>query len=148
MQEEIKKQMQDAMKARDELKLSVLRNILASFTNELVATKRTPQDKLSEEESLAVIKRLAKQRKESILQFNTGNRPELAEKEEKELVILEAYLPEMMSKEEILKIAEATKNKLGVQDKSKMGILIGAIMKELKGKADGKDVKEVIEGLF
>jgi len=140
--------MQEAMKAKDELKLSVLRGMLSSFTNELVATKRTPKDKLGDDEVVAVIKRLAKQRKESILQFNAGNRPDLSKKEEDELVILEAYLPELMKKEEIEKIAIAKKNELNIEDKAKIGILMGAIMKETKGMADGKDVKEVVESLF
>ncbi len=140
--------MQEALKARDELRLSVLRGMLSAFTNELVATKRTPQEKLSDDEVISVIKKLAKQRKDSITQFKAGGREDLAGKEEKELTILSEYLPEMMSKEEIVKIAEAKKIELGVEDKSKMGILMGAIMKETGGKADGKDVKEVVESLF
>ncbi|MBL7045114.1 MAG: GatB/YqeY domain-containing protein, partial [Parcubacteria group bacterium] len=95
-----------------------------------------------------VIKKQAKQRKDSIEQFKAGGRDELAESEEKELVILSAYLPEDMSREEVEKIAIAKKEELGVTDKSKIGILMGAIMKEAKGKADGTVVKEVVEGLF
>lgn len=136
------------MKARQELRLSVVRGMLAAFTNELVATKRTPQDVLSDEEALAVIKRLAKQRKDSIEQFRKGNREDLAQKEEDELVILESYLPQTMSREEITPLAQAKMAELGVTDKTKMGMIMGALMKELKGKADGDDVKAVVESLF
>ena len=71
----------------------------------------------------------------------------MAQKEEEELKILENYLPEMMSCKEIEKIAQAKKEEMGVDDKAKMGMLMGAIMKELKGKANGEDVKTVVEGL-
>jgi uncharacterized protein YqeY len=97
---------------------------------------------------LAVIKRLAKQRKDSIEQFQKGNREDLVEGEEKELVVLESYLPQLMSKEEIEPIAIAKKEELGITDKGKKGQLIGAVMKEVAGKADGGDVKAVVEKLF
>ncbi|HJL55615.1 MAG TPA: GatB/YqeY domain-containing protein, partial [Candidatus Paceibacterota bacterium] len=133
---------------RDEIKLSVLRGLSAAFTNELVATKRKPDEELTDDEAIAVIKKQAKQRRESIEQFKSGGRNELAEKEEKELAILSEYLPEEMSRQEIEKIANIKKAELGVTDKSKMGILMGAVMKETKGKADGAVVKEVVDLLF
>lgn len=144
IQEEIK----IAMKAREELRLSVLRGMLSAFTNELVSTKRKPSEILPDEDALAVVRRLVKQRKDSIQQFRTGKREDLASKEESELKILEKYLPETMSKENIKKVVLIKKEEMGITDKSKMGILIGAVMKELKGKADGGDVKEVVESIF
>lgn len=145
---QIKEKIKEALKARNELELSVLRGLSSAFTNELVANKKMPSDILSDDEVLAVIKKQAKQRKDSIEQFKAGGRDELAESEEKELEVLSVYLPEEMSKEEVEKIAKAKKDELGVEDKSKMGILMGAIMKETKGKADGSVVKEVVESLF
>ena len=128
--------------------MRTVRSMLTAFTNEAVATGGTPQSELSDKQVLSVIKRLAKQRKESIVQYEAANRPELAEPEKEELVVLESYLPQMMSEEEIRPVAEAKKAELGVDDKAKMGILVGAVMKELKGKADGGDVKKVVESLF
>lgn len=148
LHKEIKEKIKEALKARNELELSVLRGLSAAFTNELVAAKRKPDEELSDEEVLAVIKKQAKQRKDSIEQFKAGGRDELAQKEQEELTILSAYLPEEMSKEEVEKIAKAKKEELGVTDKAKMGILMGAIMKETKGKADGAVVKEVVDSLF
>ncbi len=145
---EIKNSLKEAMKAKDAVRLQVIRSLLTAFMNELVATGKTPQDTLSDEDALAVIKRSAKQRKESIAQYEAANRDDLAEQEKAELVILEEYLPTMMSQDEIRPIAEAKKAELSIEDKSKVGILIGAVMKELAGKADGKDVKEVAESLF
>lgn len=146
--EHIQKEMVAAMKAKEDVKLSVLRDLKTAFMNELVATKRKPDEKLSDDEALAVIKRKAKQREDSIEQFEKAGRDELAAKEKEELAILKAYLPEMMSKEQIKDIAEKKKAELGVEDKTKMGVFMGAVMKETAGKADGKDVKEVVESLL
>ncbi len=144
----IKDQLKDAMKTKDEVRLRTVRNMLTTFTNELVATGKKPQDILADEDVLVVIKRLAKQRKDSIEQFQKGGRQDLVVGEEKELAILETYLPQLMTQEEIEPIARAQKEKLGVTGKSQMGKLMGAIMKELGGKADGGDVKVVVEKLF
>lgn len=148
LHENIKSQLKDALKAKEEVKLRTIRSMLTAFMNEAVATGKTPQDILKDEEVLAVIKRLAKQRKESIVQYEANDRPELAEPEKAELEVLESYLPQMMTIDEIRPIAEAKKAELGIEDKSKMGMLVGAVMKELAGKADGGDVKSVVESLF
>ncbi len=144
----IKGELKEAMKARDGIKLRTVRGMLTAFTNELVATNKTPQDTLDDNTVLSVIKRLAKQRKESITQYTAAGRNELAVPEKEELEVLESYLPQMMSVDKIKPIAEAKKVELGIEDKSKMGILIGAVMKELAGKADGGDVKTVVEELL
>ncbi|MCB9815668.1 GatB/YqeY domain-containing protein [Candidatus Nomurabacteria bacterium] len=148
LHETIKGELKESMKAKDAVKLRTVRSMLTAFMNEMVATGRTPQDMLKDEEVLAVIKRLAKQRKESITQYETNARPELAEPEKEELAVLESYLPKLMSQDEIRPIAEAKKAELGINDKSKMGMLVGGVMKELAGKADGGDVKVVVESLF
>lgn len=148
LHDQIKEEMVKALKAHEELQLSVLRGLLASFTNELVVQKKKPDGKLSDDEVLSVIKRAVKQRMDSIEQFTKGNRPELAEKEAKELKILEVYLPATMSRDEIEKIARAKQEELGITEKSKMGILMGAVMKEAKRNADGKDVKEIVDSLL
>lgn len=146
--EQIKEELKDAMRARDAVRLTTLRGLLTGFTNELVASKKKPDEILSDEEAIAVIKRAVKQRKDSILQFEKGGRPELAESEKKELAILETYLPATMSKEDIRRAAEAKKAELGMSDPTKKGIFMGTLMKELKDKADGADVKEVVDELF
>lgn len=140
--------LKEALKAKDEVRLRTVRGILTACTNELVATSRTPQDELKDEEVLAVIKRLAKQRKESITQYEAANRPELAIPEKEELAVLEAYLPQMMSQDDIRPVAEALKAELQITDKAKTGMLMGAVMKKLSGQADGGDVKQVVESLF
>ncbi len=137
-----------AMKAKDSGRLSVLRGVKTAFTNELVSKNRTPQDELSDDEATKVLMRLAKQRKDSIEQFEKGNRPELAEKETFELAVLQEYLPDLMSKDDIRAVAAKKKEELGITDPSRKGMLIGAVMKDVKGKAEGSLVKEVVEELF
>lgn len=148
LHESVKSELKEAMKAKDAIKLRTVRFILSAATNELVSSNRTPQEWLTDDETLALIKRLAKQRKESITQYEGNDRPELAVPEKEELEVLEAYLPQMMSQDDIRPIAEAKKAELGIDDKAKMGMLVGATMKELAGKADGGDVKVVVESLF
>ena len=148
LHQEIRGQIKEAMKAHDALRLGVVRGLVAQFTNELVSLKRMPQNELSDEEVLNVIRRAVKQRKDSIEQFTNGNRPDLADSEKAELVILETYLPAQMSKNEVMKIAKAKMAELGVVDKSGAGKLMGIIMKELKGKADGGTVKSVVDELL
>lgn len=144
----IKDELKEAMRTKDTNRLTVLRGLITGFTNELVASGKTPQDEVTDEIATTIIKRQVKQRKDSIEQFTKGGREDLVEKEEIELSILETYLPAMMTQDAIRPIAEAKKAEMGVTDKSKMGILMGAIMKETAGKADGNDVKVVVESLF
>ncbi len=148
LQEDIKKNIKEAMMKKDAIVLEVMRGLTTAFTNELVATGRKPQDVLTDEQAIAVITRLSKQRKDSIEQFTKGGRMDLVEKEQAELAILEKYLPKMMEASEVEKIARAKKAELGIEDKSKSGMLMSAIMKDLKGKADGNVVKQVVDSLF
>jgi len=148
IQQDMRNGIKEAMLAHDAVKLTVLRGLVSSFTNELVAKGKKPQDELPDEDALTVIKRAVKQRRDSIEQFTKGNRMDLVASEEAELKILETFLPQMMNKEEIKKIAEKRKIELGITDKAGLGKFMGTLMKEFKGKADGNDVKEVVEGLF
>lgn len=146
--EDIKASLPAIMKAKEEVRLTTVRGLLTALANEAVSLGKTPRDFLTDAETDAVIKRLAKQRKDSIEQYESAGRSELAEREKAELAILEEYLPQMMSQEEIRPIAAAKKEELGVTDTSKMGVLIGAVMKETAGKVDGGDVKAVVEELL
>lgn len=145
MHDKIQEQIPDAMRAKDEVRLVTLRGVLASFTNEALALKRKPQDKLSDAEAITVIRRLVKQRKDSIEQFEKGGRNDLALNEKAEQKILEEFLPEQMSEEKIREIVLKKKEEMGVVDKSKIGQFMGAVMKETKGEADGGLVKKIVE---
>ena len=145
---ELKESIKTAMKAKDTVRLGVLRGLSAAATNEVVAKDRKPAEILNEEELMTVIMRAAKQRKDSIEQFENGGRPELAESEQAELEILQTLLPAQLSREEIEKAAKEKATALGVTDKSGANKLMGMLMKDLKGKAGGTVVKEVVDSLF
>jgi len=148
LQEKIKNQIKEAMLAKEPVRLEVLRGMSAAFMNELVSKGKKPQDVLSDEDALQVIMRLAKQRKDSIEQFTKGNREDLVAEEKAQLAVIEAYLPKMMEKDEVLSLAKAKKEELGITDPTKKGMLMSALMKDLKGKADGTLVKEAVDSLF
>ena len=148
LQQKIKEDMIAAMKEHNTARVSVLRGLMTAFTNELVAMRRKPDGELSDDEALAVLRRQAKQRKDSMEQFTAGGRPDLAEKESAELGIIEPYLPMMMPQEEIEKIAAAKKAELGITDPAQKNQLMGILMKELRGRADGTVVKGVVDVLF
>ena len=145
----IREAMKTAMRAREMEKVQTLRGLLAAFTNELVAQKRPPCEELSEDDVIKVIKRAAKQRKDSIEQFTKGGRQDLADKEQRELATLGEYLPETASKEDIAKVVEAKIAEMNCAgDMSKMGMVMGAVMKEFGGNADGGDVKDVVQKML
>jgi len=145
---ELKEAVKTAMKNKEATKLSVLRGLMAAATNEAVAKKRKPDDVLTDDELMAVMSRGAKQRKDSIEQFEKGGRPELAAQEKEELAVLEALLPAQLSADEVTKLAKEKAAAMGITDKTKANQLMGALMKDLKGRADGTLVKTVIEKLF
>lgn len=146
--ETLKKSIPDAMRAHDAVKLQTLRSVITQMTNEVVAKKRKPDEFLTDEEALVVLKRAANQRKDSIEQYVKGGRPELAEPEKLELAIIESYLPTLMSREEIETIAKAKMAEMGITSKADAGKFTGALMKDLKGQADGADVKAVVDSLL
>ncbi len=148
LHEQIRENIKEAMKAGDKVRLEVMRGLVTAFTNELVATGHTPQEMLSDEQAITVITRLAKQRKDSIEQFTKGGRLDLADEEKEQLEILSLFLPKLMDRAEV---EEFVKNRMVVFeaiDATKKGMFMATLMKELKGKADGSMVKEVVDQLF
>ena len=146
----IKNQIKDALRAKDTIRLETLRGLGALFQNEMLASGVTGEF-LPDDKALTLIKRSVKQRKDSIEQFTKGGREDLAAKEKEELAILESYLPQMMSREEVRVIASARIEKMkseGSFDPKSGGKITGMIMKELVGKADGADVKAAVDELL
>jgi len=144
----LKEHLKDAMRAKDEVRLTTIRSVLSALTNELVAQKKRPTDEVTDDTAITVIGRLAKQRKDASDQFRAGGRPELADNEDAERAILEAYLPAQLSYEEIVAIVAEKKVALGIVDKADMNKLMGALMTDLKGRAGGADVRKAIEESF
>ena len=138
-----------SFKNHEEVRLAVMRGLLTACTNELVTKGRKPSEALIDEEVLAIIRRGAKQRRESIDQFAKGGREDLVAREREELAILEALLPAEMPREEVEKFVKEKLAAMGADASPiKAGVIIGTLMKDLKGKANGAVVKEVVEGLL
>ena len=148
IKEQIKTDLVIAMKAHDEVAKNTLKGLISAFTNQVISDGGTPQSEVIDEVAINVIKRSVKQRKDAISQFEKGGRNDLADNEKAELNILEKYLPKQMSEEEILKIAQKKKEEMRIEDQSKMGILVGAVMKETAGNADGSIVSQIVKSLF
>lgn len=148
LHQSIKSGIPGALKAHDEARLRTLRSLATAMTNEVVAKKRKPDEFLTDDEAMAVLKRAANQRKDSIEQFEKGGRPELAVPEKEELAIIESYLPAQMGADEIETVVKAKIAELGVTSKADTGKLIGALMKDLNGRADGAAVKAVVDSLL
>ena len=146
LQEQMKENMKAAMKERDMAAVTTYRGLMSAMTNAVVAAGKSPDTPVDDEMAMDVLTKESKKRKDAIQQYEDAGRPELAEDEKKELAIIEQYLPEMMSKDEIRAKAEAKKAELG--DDVNKGQLMGALMGELKGKADGNDVKEVVDEML
>lgn len=152
----IKDQIVAAMRAKDSIRLETLRGLNALIINEMLSAKPPSPPAggggfLPDDKVLALIKKSAKQRKDSIAQFKLGHRDDLVAKEEAELKILESFLPQMMSREEVGAVVKAHIEKLrsaGSFDPKSAGKLTGMIMKELAGKADGAVVKSAIDELL
>lgn len=148
LHEQIKNNIKTSMKDGDKVCLEVMRGLLTAFTNELVATNRTPQDILTDEEAVRVITRVSKQHKDSIEQFTKGGRTDLVNIEQDQLTIIEEFLPKLMDRSEIENLVKVKYDELKVKDSTKKGMFMSSLMKELKDKADGSMVKEAVDKIF
>jgi uncharacterized protein YqeY len=140
----IKEDLIKSMKAKDGARVSVLRLLLASIKNREIEKKEA----LTDDEVLAEIASAAKRRKESLEAFREGERQDLVEKEEAELVILEEYLPEQISEEEVRRTVQDVVAEVGAQSPSDLGKVMKELMPRLKGKADGKMVNQIVREIL
>lgn len=132
---EIQTELKNSMLAKDEVKTSVLRMLLSSL-NYYEIQKGGAGYEATEEDVLTVVQKEAKQRRDSIAEFEKAGRQELVDKETKELDILQGFLPEQMSEDEVKKIVEATISETGASSMTDIGKVMGALGPKLKGKAD------------
>ena len=144
LREKIQQEQRQAMKAKDEQKLSVLRMIWASVRNAEIDKK----SELNDEEVLKLISRQVKQSKDALKDFESGNRSDLINKTKKELEFLKSYLPEQMSDEELEKIVKSVIDSIENLSPSDIGTIMGSVMKEVKGQADGNRVKEFVSSFL
>ncbi|TSC90865.1 MAG: hypothetical protein CEN90_758 [Parcubacteria group bacterium Licking1014_17] len=160
LKSQIQTDINNALKENNQLKRSVLGMVLTAVKNKEIV-KRTQLSKtikdtaelekqsgLTDEEIIDAIMGEIKKRKEAVILYTTGNRPELAKKEQAESDILASYLPKQMSREEIIPLAKKIIEKTGASSLKDMGKVIGQIMPEVKGKIDGETVSSVVKELL
>lgn len=134
----------EAMKLGDTLRRDTLR-LLSSAMKNVAIEKRKASTELTDSEVEDVLRRLVKQRKDSIEQFRAGKREDLALKEEAELNILSIYLPQAMSDEALRTLVTETLSEAGLTSKTEMGKAMGLVVKKVAGRATGDDVRRVVE---
>ena len=139
----IQEDMKAAMKAKDSLRLNVLRALKTALTNAAIE-KGGLGTGLEDAEATAVIRKQLKQRQDSARQFTDAGRTELAEKENAEITILEDYLPAAMSEEEIVALVEAVIAETGASSKADMGKVMGLLQQRSEGRADGKTLSQEV----
>lgn len=139
--EQLTQDMVTAMKAKDKETLSVVRMLKAAVTNEQISLGH---DLTSDDEN-AVLSREYKQRKESLAEFESAGRTDLVKKTQHELAVVEKYLPEQLTAEEITQIVQAAIEQSGAESMRDMGKVMGIVMPQVKGKADGKLVNETVK---
>lgn len=144
---QIGEDLKTAMKAGDAFRRDTLRLLQSAVKNVAIEKRQAPAE-LSDTDVEEVIKRLVKQRKDSIAQYQAGNREDLAAKEKEELDFLATYLPEAMPEAELQALVKSALDEAGITTKDKMGQAMGAVMKKVAGRASGDDVRRVVESLL
>ncbi len=162
LEEKIKKDLNKALKEKDETARATLSLLLASLLSkekekrykiskeheELSEKELAEKSKLTDEEIIEVISSEVKKRREAILEFEKGKREDLVKKEKAEISVLERYLPEQLSEEEIKKLAMEVIDKIGATEIKDMGKVMGQIMPKVKGRADGSLVSKIVRELL
>ncbi|PSB12718.1 glutamyl-tRNA amidotransferase [Pleurocapsa sp. CCALA 161] len=145
LKEQIGEDIKTAMKAKDKLRLQTVRGIKKAILEKEVELRPQGQDSLTPEQEIELLSQQAKQRRDSIEQFTNAGRDDLANKESQELAIIETYLPEQVSDEEVAKIIDQLIASSGATSIKDLGKVMGPAMKQLKGKADGKKIQELVK---
>ncbi len=145
LKERIDQDIKTAMKSKDKIRLETVRSIKKLILEKEVSVRPVPQEGLTEEEEIEILSRLAKQRRESIEQYQQAGREELAAQEAQELAILEEYLPQQLSDQEVSAAIDRIVAEMGATSPKDMGKVMGPVMEQLKGKAEGKKVQEMVK---
>lgn len=145
LKERIDAEIKAAMKSKDKVRLETVRSIKKFILEKEVSVRPSGQETLTEAQEMEILMQIAKQRRDSIEQYSKAGREELAAQEAAELAIVEEYLPQQMSEEEVEKAIGEIIASVGATSSKDLGKVMGAAMQQLKGKADGKKIQEVVK---
>lgn len=145
LKERIDAEIKAAMKSKDKVRLETVRSIKKFLLEKEVSARGAGQQTLSEDQEMEVLVQIAKQRRDSIEQYRKASREDLAQQEAAELAIVEEYLPKQLSDEEVSAVLDQVIATLGATSAKDLGKVMGPAMQQLKGKADGKKIQEMVK---
>lgn len=145
--DQLQADLKDAMRAKDKVRLRTIRSLRTALTEKEIE-KRSSGEDLTEQEALAVVQKQAKQRRDAMKQYAEAGRDDLVQKEEEELEVIEAYLPEQLGDEAIRKVLHDVIAATGAASPRDMGKVMGVAMKRLRGRADGRRINELARELL
>lgn len=148
LKDRIADDLKDAMRAQDDVRRRTLRSIRSALMKEEIDRREGGKGELTEQQELSVLQKEAKQRRESLEQFEEAGREDLVQKERDELAVIEEYLPSKLSDEELREMLEAIIEDVGAESMADMGQVMGRAMGELRGRADGNRVREMVESIL
>lgn len=145
LKDRISEEIKVAMKAKDKVRLETVRSIKKVILEKESTLRSQGQETLTESQELEVLTQLAKQRRDSIEQYRKAGREDLVEQESQELAILEEYLPQQLSDQEVAAIIDEVIADVGATSAKDMGKVMGAVMQQLKGRADGQKIQALVK---
>lgn len=149
LKENLQKDLNNFLKEKNQTGVSTIRLILAAILlKEKEKKYKTKEETLTDQETLEVVGSEAKKRKEAILEFDKAGRKDLADKEKAELEVLQKYLPEQLSREEVKKLVEQAIKETKAESLKDIGKIMGSLMPKIKGRADGSQVTQIVKELL
>jgi len=148
IKDQLQKDLKEAMKAKDAVRLRTVRSLRAAIMSKEIDMRSGGSAEIPDSEALAVIQKQAKQRRDSIEQFEAAGRDDLKQIEVEELAVIESYLPKQLSEDEIRSAVETIVSETAAEGMKDMGRVMGAAMGKLRGKADGKMVQQIVRGVL
>ena len=145
LKDRISEDIKSAMKAKDKIRLETVRSIKKVLLEKEVSLRPQGQESLTETQEIEVLSQQAKQRRDSIEQYSQAGRDDLAEKEAQELAIIEEYLPGQLSEEEVGAVVDEVIAQTGATSVKDMGKVMGPVMQQLKGRADGQKIQAIVK---
>jgi hypothetical protein len=145
LKDRITEDIKTAMKAKDKTRLETVRSIKKVLLEKEVSVRPQGQTELNETQELEVLAQLAKQRRDSIEQYQQAGRTDLADQEAQELAIIEEYLPQQLSDEEVSQVIDDVISRTGASSARDMGKVMGPVMQQLKGRADGQKIQAMVK---
>ena len=148
LKDRIASDLKDAMRAQDDVRRRTLRSIRSALMRKEIDEREGGKGTLTEQQELSVLQKEAKQRRESLEQFESAGRDDLAEKEREELAVIEQYLPSRLSEDKLREKIQSIIDDVGASSMADMGAVMGRAMGALRGRADGNRVREIVEELL